>query len=225
MGLISSIMVRLLRAHPFEMQSLDTLAESMKATSILKEDRFHRYYKSSILPIPCLAYSDALVFNSNYYQMLSPDEVLAVGAHEFNHIAKKHIAKRLPRTVLPAAVLAVVMGYLFFIKSYSFLFIESAVVLSFFFFLFGSYYVNAKWFRKQETESDLSAVEFVNGAATISALSRLGPQKISWLSKLMPHTHPTMEQRIQNIQTAMKTGNSFNFTITFGDGTSKEQIN
>ena len=92
-------MVRLLRAQPFEMQALDTLSESMKATTILKKDRFHRYYKSSILPIPCLAYSDALVFNANYYQMLSPDQVLAVGAHEFNHIAKRHIAKRLPRTV------------------------------------------------------------------------------------------------------------------------------
>ena len=134
MGLISSIMVRPLRAQPFEMQALDTIGDSMKATSILKKDRFHRYYKSSIFPIPCLAYSDTLVFNSNYYQMLSPDEVLAIDAHEFNHIAKKHIAKRLPRTVLPAAVLTVVIGYLFFINSYSFLSIASAVILSFFFF-------------------------------------------------------------------------------------------
>src|SRR5665648_70403 len=217
MGLISSVIVRLLRAQPFEMQELDTIAESMKATSILKKDKFHRYYKSSILPIPCLAYSDALVFNSNYYQMLSPDEVLAIGAHEFNHIAKRHISKRLPRTVLPAAVLAVLIGYLFFINSASFLFIASGVGLSFFFFLFGSYYVNAKWFRKQETESDLRAVELVNGAAMISALARLHPQKTSWLSKLIPHTHPTIEQRIPNIQAVMNTKNSFNFTITFGD--------
>ena len=218
-------MVRLLRAQPFEMQPLDILAERMKAASILKKDRFHRYYKSSILPIPCLAYSDALVFNSNYYQMLSTDEVLAIGAHEFNHIAKKHIAKRLPRTVLPAVVLAIVIGYLFLINSATFLVNALAVVLSFFFFLFGSYYVNAKWFRKQETESDLSAVEFVNGAAMISALSRLLPQKTSWLSKIIPHTHPTIEQRIHNIQAVMNTKNSFNFTITFGDGTSKQQLN
>ena len=225
MGLISSIMVRLLRAQPFEMPSLDTLAESMKATSILKKDRLHRYYKSSILPIPCLAYSDALFFNSNYYQTLSTDEVLAIGAHEFNHIAKRHVAKRLPRTVLPAGVLAVVIGYLFFINSASFLFIASGVVLFFLFFLFGSYYVNAKWFRKQETESDLSAVEFVNGAAMISALSRLRLQKTTWLSKLIPHTHPTVEQRIHSIQAAMNTKNSFTFTITFGDGTSKQLLN
>jgi Zn-dependent protease with chaperone function len=214
MGLISYIMVRLLRAQPFEMQALDTLAERMKATTILKKDRMHRYYKSSILPIPCLANSDALVFNANYYQMLSPDEVLAVGAHEFNHIAKRHIVKRLPRTVLPAGVLAIVIGYLFFINSASFLFVTLAGGLSFFFFLFCSYYVNAKWFRKQEVESDLSAVEFVNGAAMISTLARLRPQKTSWFTNLMPNTHPTIEQRIQNIQAAMITKNSFTFTIT-----------
>jgi Zn-dependent protease with chaperone function len=215
-------MVRLLRAQPFEMQALDTLAESMNATTILRKDRFRRYYKSSILPIPCLAYSDAVVFNATYYQMLSPDEVLAVGAHEFNHIAKRHVAKRLPRTVLPASVLGAVIGYLFFINAASFLLIGSAMVLSFFFCLFGSYYVNAKWFRKQETESDLSAVEFVNGAAMIYALARLRPPKTSWLSKLMPHTHPTIDQRIHNIQAAMSAKNSFNFTVTFGDGTSRQ---
>ncbi len=214
-------MVRLLRAQPFEMQALDTLAESMKATSILKKNKLQRYYKSSILPIPCLAYSDALVFNSNYYQMLSPDEVLAIGAHEFNHIAKRHIAKRLPRTVLPAAVLAVVIGYLFLIDSASFLYMASAVVLSFIFFLFCSYYVNAKWFRKQETESDLSAAEFVGAAAVISALAMLRPQKTSLLFKLLPHTHPTIEQRINNVQAAVNSKNSFNFTVTFGDGTSQ----
>ncbi len=218
-------MMPLLRTKPFEMQELDTLAEKMLATSILKKDRCHRYYKSSILPIPCIAYSDALVFNSNYYQMLSPDEVLAIGAHEFNHIAKRHIVKRLPRTVLPAAVLAGLIGYLFFINSISFLLIASAVVLSFFFFLFSSYYANAEWFRKQETESDLRSVEFANGAAMISALARIRPQKTSWLSKLIPHIHPTIEERIHNIQAAMNTKNSFNFTITFGDSTSKQQIN
>ena len=225
MGLLSSIMALLLRTQPFELHELDTIAENMQVTSILKKDRFHRYYKSSILPIPCIAYSDALVFNSNYYQMLSLDEVLAIGAHEFNHIARRHIVKRLPRTVLPAAILAVLIGYLFFINSVSFLFITSAVVLSFFLFLFSSYYANADWFRKQETESDLRAVEFVNGAAMISALARLHPQKTSWISKLIPHIHPTIEQRIHNIQASMNTKNSFNFSITFGDGTSKQQTN
>jgi Zn-dependent protease with chaperone function len=115
-------------------------------------------------------------------------------------------------------VLAVGAGYLFLINSASFLFIASAVVVSFFFFLFGSYYINAKWFRKQETESDLSAIELVIGAAMISALAMLSPQITSWVSKLIPLTHPTIEERIHNIQAAMSTKNSFNFTITFGVG-------
>lgn len=211
-------MVRLLRAQPFEMPALDALAEKMKASSILKKDRFHRYYTSSILPIPCLAYSDALVFNANYLQMLSADGVLAVGAHEFNHIAKKHILKRLPRTVLPATVLAVVVGYVVS-NSASLILVALTVGLSFFAFLFGSYYVNAKYFRGQETESDLSAVEYVNGTAMISALAMLRPQKTGWLLKLMPHTHPTIEQRIHDIQAAMGTRNQFSVTVTYGDGT------
>jgi hypothetical protein len=222
MGLVSSFMVRLLRAQPTEMPAFDELAERMKAASILKKDRSRRYYKSSLLPIPCLAYSDALVFNENYLQMLSPDEALAVAAHEFNHLAKNHIAKRLPRTVLPAAVLAVLVGYLFSVNSASLLFILLAAGLSFFLFLFGSYYVNAKYLRKQETESDLSAVEYVNGAAMISALSMLRPQKTGWLAKLLPHTHPTIEERIKDIQAVMSAKNSFTFTVTYGDGASKQ---
>jgi Zn-dependent protease with chaperone function len=200
------------------MPALDALAERMKAVSILKKDRLHRYYKSSILPIPCLAYSDALVFNENYLQMLPADGVLAVGAHEFNHLAKKHILKRLPRTVLPSAVLAVVVGYVVS-NSASLLLAALTVGLSFFAFLLGSYYVNAKYFRDQETESDLSAVEYVNGAAMISALAILRPQKTGWLTKLMPHIHPTIEQRIHDIQTVMGTRNKFSVTVTYGDGT------
>lgn len=219
MGLVTSVMVRLLGAQSFEMLALDALAERMKAASILKKDRLHRYYKSSILPIPCLAYSDALVFNANYLQMLSTDGVLAVGAHEFNHLAKKHIVKRLPRTVLPSAALAAVVGYLFYSNSAALLLSASVAVLSFFLFLLGSYYINAKYLRKQETESDLSAVEYVNAAAMISALAILRPQKAGWLTKLMPHTHPTIEQRIHDIQTVMGTRNQFSVTVTYGDGT------
>jgi hypothetical protein len=218
MGLVTSVMVRLLGAQPFEMPGLDALAERMKAVSILKKDRLHRYYKSSVLPIPCLAYSDALIFNANYLRMLSADGVLAVGAHEFNHLAKKHILKRLPRTVLPSAMLATVVGYIVS-NSNSLLLSASATVLSFFAFLLGSYYVNAKYFRGQETESDFSAVEYVNVAAMISALAILHPQKTGWLTKLLPRIHPTIEQRIHDIQTATGTRNMFSVTVTYGDGT------
>lgn len=220
MGIISSIMVKLLRAQPFESEDLDELAETMKAAPILKRDRFHRYYESRFLPFACVAYSDALVFNFSYYQALLPEEILAVGAHEFNHIAKNHAIKRLPRTFLPAAILAVLIGYLFSVNSaltnnfqlfFTFdrsLVIAFSVIFSMLFFLTISFYVNSKWLRSQETECDLSAMEFVNGNSIISALGKLRPNKNSgWrakLFKLMPHTHPTIEERISDIQNAMK---------------------
>lgn len=218
MGILSAVMVRLIRAQPFESEALDKLAETMKATPILKRDKLHRYYKSSVLPICCLAYSDALVFNSMYYEMLLPDEVLAVAAHEFNHIAKKHIIKRLPRTVLPALALSIVIGYLSFINPsliniiQSFtnfsrgLLIASTTALSFLVFLIASFYVNAKWLGKQETECDLNAAKYVNGAAVVTALAKI-PHKTSSqeskLSKLLPQTHPSIEQRINDVQAAM----------------------
>ncbi len=217
MGIISGITVRLLRAQPFESEALDKLAETMKATPILKRDKLHRYYKSSVLPICCLAYSDALVFNSMYYEMLLPDEILAVGAHEFNHIAKKHVVKRLPRTVLPALTLSIVIGYLssinstliniiqLFINFDRGLLIASTTVLFFLVFLVASFYVNAKWLSRQETECDISAAEFVNCEAVVSALAKI-PHKTSSreskLSKLLPHTHPSIEQRIKDVQAA-----------------------
>lgn len=215
MGLLSAFSVKLLKAQPFESEGLDKLAENMKATPILRKDKFRRYYKSSVLPVCCLAFSDALVFNSMFYEMLLPDEVLAVGAHEFNHIAKKHILKRLPRTVLPALALSIVIGYLtsanstvindiqLFINFNRGLLIASTTVLSFLAFLIASFYVNSKWLTKQETECDLNAAEFVNGNAVMSALAKT-PHKVSSqeskLSKLLPHTHPSIEQRINDVQ-------------------------
>ena len=207
MGIASSLSVRLLRSQPFESVALDRLAENMHATSILKKEKLKRYFKSRILPVGCLAYSDALVFNSNFYDGLLPEEVLAVGAHEFNHMRKGHVARRLPRTVLPALILAVVVGYLSWVNDLDRgLFTVLTVVLSFLFFEVTSIYVNAKWFRQQETECDLSALEFVDGEAVISVLAKLSPQKTSKLmnrlSKILPHTHPTIEQRIQDVQAA-----------------------
>ena len=220
MGIISSIMVKLLRAQPFESEDLDELAETMKANPILKRDRFRRYYESQFLPMACVVYSDALVFNSNYYHMLLPEEILAVGAHEFNHVAKNHAVKRIPRTFLPAAIIAVLTGYLFFVNSdltnnfQTFFNIDKGLVIAFsvifslLFFSAISFYVNGKWLRSKETECDLSAVEFANGNSMVSALEKLRPNKNSVLegklSKLMPHTHPTIEERINCIQNVMK---------------------
>jgi len=209
MHVVSSVMVRLLRAQPFESEPLDQLAEKIHATSILKRDKLKRYFKSALLPVSCLAYSDAIVFNSNFYDALLPQEVLAVGAHEFNHMKMSHVTKRLPRTVLPALILAASFGYFCWVNTHADkgLFTALTAILSFLLFEVASIYVNAGWFRAQETQCDLSALEFVDGEAVISVLAKLRPLRTSkWmngLSKILPHTHPSIDQRIKNAQEAM----------------------
>jgi len=173
-----------------------------------------------MLPLPCISYPDGLIFNSMYYNMLLPDEVLAVCAHEFSHIVKKHVRTRFPRTVLPALIVAVLVGFLIAFNSFlisgipllSFVDKGFSVLLislfSFLLVLFACFHLNAKWLRQQETECDLNALDYGYGEAMKSALAKLRPRKISgWasiISKLMPQTHPTLEQRIQDIQTALE---------------------
>ena len=220
MGIISCIMVRLYKAQPFESEALDRLAEAMKVTPILKRGKLLRYYLVRPFARGVISYPDAVVFDAKYYGMLDSDELLAVGAHEFNHIIKKHVVKRLSRTVLPAIIIAILVGCLtiikpdlanaipFFSNLDKVVFSELATALSFVIVLVGFSIVNARWFRQQETECDLSAVEFANGEAMISALKKFRKRypKSSWdnkLSKLILQTYPTQEKRIMDIQSAM----------------------
>ena len=214
-------MVRLLRAQPFESETLDRLAETMKVTPILKKEKLGRYYKRAPFARGCASYPDAILFDAKYFDMLSPNEVLAVGAHEFNHIKKKHPVKTMNRTLLPAILIGVLIGgfsiinYLAVQTLGSLLNnldrltnIASPPVLIALFVLVVSFYFNSKLFRQQETECDLSAVEYADGEAMISALIKFRKRfpKLSLdakLSKLMPHTYPTHEQRKIDIQIAM----------------------
>jgi Zn-dependent protease with chaperone function len=213
-------MVKLLGGQPFESEALDRLAETMKATPVLNKGALSRYYKVRSFYGGCVSYQDALVFDAKYYDSLTPDELLAVGAHEYNHIIKTHVIKRTARLLLPTLVIAALIGYLV-ANNYALissipilsnlnrgLFSALATGLSLLLVLDACFYLNASWLRQQETECDLSAVEFANGEAMISALvkfRKLHPRK-NWdvkLSKLMPQTYPTLEQRIKNIQMAM----------------------
>ena len=194
-------MLRLFKAKPFESEALDRLAETMKVTPILKRGKLERYYKAAPFARGCISYPDAILFDAKYFDMLSADEVLAVGAHEFNHIIKKHVPKRIIRLLLPATIIVALIGFLATINA---ALSNSATVLSnldannfsglaifFAFVFFACYYINAGWFRQQETECDLSSVEFANGEAMISALVKFRTRfpKSSFdtnLSKVLP---------------------------------------
>jgi len=220
MGISSFIMSRLLRAKPFQSNLLDRLAETMLSTEILRKEKLPGYFKVHFLRVGCLSYSDALFFDSKFYDMLLPDELLAVGAHEYNHIIKRHGMQRFKRIFLPALSIGILLGVFSFF-AYGFInsiviFSQSLIILfslfvaliSFIFLLFAFYYLNAKWLCKQETQSDFVAVEFANGEALISALkklSKLRPKKTNGFeSRFHLKTYPTLDERIADIREYME---------------------
>ncbi len=189
----------------------------MNVSPLLKKPKLQRYYLSQTLPIPCISDSDTLILNTGFYSMLQPEELLAVAAHEFNHIAKKHVKKRLPYTALPAAIGAVLVGGLLAINPFSipvlsyldsWLSIVGAALLSFVLLFFVSLHLNSKKLRQQETECDLSALDYGLGEAMKSALVKTNSITVQSklqlkLNKIMPKIHRTTEQRIKENESAL----------------------
>lgn len=218
MGIASLTIARLLfNAKPFESESLDKLAQLMSVNTTLKKDRNARYFLAKGNQSGCTAILDGtIVFDKKYYQMLTSDEVLAIGAHEFNHLIKKHAKKKTIRFIIPSLVVLLISGILSSIMASTFdlvsnngyfVFIGLVTVFPFLFTLIGSCYLNARWLREQETECDLKAVEYGYSEAMISALVKIRERypKSKWDTKLgryLPHSYPTLEQRIQTIKKA-----------------------
>lgn len=219
MGILSSLYCRGLKAIPFCSESLDCLAENMHVTSILKNDKCQRYYRVRRLQACSLSYVDIVLFDTKYLDTLQPDELLAVGAHEFTHIIKKHGIKKFSRIFVPSMVVVAVVGIFVFINARVFshiLFFNSfgaglsslfVAILCFLPALVISRYVNAKWHRQLETECDLNAVKFANGEAMISALykaSKFRPINTKSLEyRLGPRLYLSLEQRINYLRTAI----------------------
>jgi len=216
-GIISALLSRLLKASPFPSEPLDNLADAMQVTKILSANRLERYYSVGFLSVVGMAFLDRVFFDSTCLQVLLPDELLAVGAHEFTHLKKRHGIKKFFRLTVPAAIVGVLMGlFLFFNFSLiaPFPIIGSlgqivtglvAAVFFGFFAIVAGLYVNAKWLRSLETECDLSSIKFLNGELMIQALIKINnhrPRRMPHLERWLPKVYPTIEQRINNIHTA-----------------------
>ena len=223
MGVLSSITAWMLRAKQFQSDPLDELAESMNTTRLLKRGKLQRYYRAPMLANCCVSYSDAVFFDSEYFDNLSSKELLAVGTHEFNHIIEKHDTQKIKRQILPALLVGALLGFLAYVNYgvlNSFIplsqvgqtcFSILVLLVSFIILLTASYYFNAEWLRQLETQSDIRAVSYVNGEALISALtklSKLRPKRTNRKkSRFFPKTYPTIEQRITDIRATMERSN------------------
>ena len=217
MGLISSLLSRLLNAKPFSSEALDKLAEAMQITKILRAGKLERYYSVGFLAPVGMAFLDRVFFDSTCLQVLLPDELLAVGAHEFTHLKKRHGTKKFFRLTVPAAILGVLMGFFVFFNFASIDSIPlvgslgkvvSGLLATFFFGFFAlvaGLFVNAKWLRSLETECDLSSIRFLNAEPMVSALikiNNLRPRRMTRIERWLPKVYPTIEQRINDIHTA-----------------------
>lgn len=230
MGILSSIIIKLRKSKPFQSEPLDRLAETMQTKEILKKDKLGRYYTTSFLQEGVQAYIDTLFFDNKYYSILQPEELLAVGAHEFNHINNRHGIKQFLRIFCPTILTLAIVGLLvftnyglikvipFFNNNNGSLFIMLIVAFSFPFVLLASFCVNGKWLRENEKQCDLSAVKFANGEAMISALiklDKLRPKTRKNLdSRFTIRTHPTLDQRINYIRKAMESKKKADFPKT-----------
>ena len=185
-----------LKDVPFQSEPLDNLAEKMQVTKILKINKSERYYKVRFLPAGAVATLGRVLIDSTYLEILLPEELLAVGAHEFTHLNRRHGVKRFLRQLVPAIVIGAIIGL-----------VVSSLLVGVFSALgayLASFYVNAKWLRQQETDCDLSSVKFLNSDAmafALTKLDRLGPNKLE--SRIIPKLYPTIEQRIADIRKAM----------------------
>jgi len=216
-GIISQLLSRLLKARAFPSESLDNLADAMQVNKILRAEKLERYFNVGFLSVGGMAFLDRIFFDSRFLQVLLTDELLAVAAHEFTHIKKRHGTKKFFRLTAPAAIIGALMG-LFVFFNFSLIApipivgslgkVVSGLLAAIFFGFFAlvaGLYVNAKWLRSLETECDLSSVEFLNGEPMIPALIKLNnlrSRTMPRLERLLPKVYPTIEQRIKEIQTA-----------------------
>jgi Zn-dependent protease with chaperone function len=218
LGIVGSILFKVVyrKAVQFKSEPLDKLAQDIGVKSALK-GKNPKYYKMKANPRGCTSlYDGSIIFDKKYYDMLTPEEVLAVGAHEFNHLVKKDVIRNLYRSVLPSLIVSIVFGILE-VTNLSFsqtllydgmgylVSLGLAIVFPFLIALLASFYVNASWLRGLETNCDLLAVEFGLGEAMITALTKIRIRfpRSKWdtkLSRLFPHTYPTIEQRIEIIR-------------------------
>jgi Zn-dependent protease with chaperone function len=114
LGILGSILSRLFKAKPFQSESLDQLAEVMKVIKILKKNNLDRYYNAPFLRQGGMASSGRLFFDAKYLEKLLPDEKLAVAAHEFTHLNRRHGLKKFVRLQLPAMILGAIIVVLAF---------------------------------------------------------------------------------------------------------------
>jgi Zn-dependent protease with chaperone function len=228
--MLSKAVSKFLKATPFPSESLDNLADAMLITKFSKIDKLDRYYRVRFLSTGGMAFLDRVFFDSNYLEILLPDELQAVAAHEFTHLKNRHGTKKFFRLTVPMVAVGAFVGLFFFFNFTSigtFPLISNlgkvatsllAALLFGFLGLFAALHVNAEWLRSRETECDLSTIKYLNGTPMILALIKLNnirQRRITRIDKLIPKIYPTIEQRISDLRIASENKQKQNSSIKY----------
>ena len=149
----------------------------------------------------------------------SEDEILAVVNHELGHVALQHIIKKVTvvsiQMIVMFSAFSMVLGNSDVLRSFGFgfesnflyLFIFSNLYTPINFVLqFGTMYIT----RKFEYEADAYAVTYGHGKSLKQALITLfkknkAPLVADPLYSAFNHSHPTLVERLQAVDTEMKT--------------------
>jgi Zn-dependent protease with chaperone function len=200
----------------------------MLITKFSKIDKLDRYYSVRFLSAGWMAFLDRVFFDSKYLEILLPEELQAVAAHEFTHLKNRHGIKKFFRLTVPMLGIGALVGLFAFFNFTSIGILplisnlgkvaSSLLVALFFGFLglFAALHVNAKWLRSRETECDLSTIKFLNGTPMILALIKLNnirQKRLMRIEKFLPRIYPTIEQRIEDLRIAAENKQKQNSSV------------
>lgn len=116
-------------AKPLRSTELDSLAGRMGVLDRLSSDPLDRYFVTDARSVTAVSLGNKIVFGRSYFDRLSEDERLAVGAHELAH--KLEHGNRRANMVWSTLAASSVLMALIFLAFHSLLLTESAFCLSF----------------------------------------------------------------------------------------------
>jgi Zn-dependent protease with chaperone function len=204
----------------------------MVISKFSKIDKLDHYYCVRFLSAGGMAFLDRVFFDSKYLEILLPEELAAVAAHEFTHLKNRHGIKKFFRLTVPMLAVGALVGLFVFFNFTSISVlplinslgkVATSLLASLFFGflgLFAALHVNAKWLREKETECDLSTVKYLNGTPMILALIKLNnirPRKVMRIEKFLPKIYPTIEQRINDLRIAAENKQKQNSSVQYID--------
>jgi hypothetical protein len=168
MDLTSFYLRTFLGARPFGSSELDSLAERMNVLHLLSGNPRDRYFTTSTRAVSAANLGNKVVFSRLFYDSLSEDERLAVGAHEFAHIL--HCDNR------RGAIATSTLGFSLVSAAMTFLVTHSVLLAESFFCLF---FLGLMWIRSsrdvekgrlEELKCDSVAASFVGCSPVVRSI-------------------------------------------------------